>query len=341
MLPAHELKRLIERRFEERASIESTISANFHKCLFKGFDHRFGVKIIIKAIATGTDERFERKRIRRLTNALDRAANMFPHVQSLATLMDYEVHPSHTFLVFKAYGKTLTEVMTMQQLLPLPSSQIKGIAFQILSALRFLHGEDIAHTDIKPDNIVLVDDAVASYEDFQNGEFVTKYLLKNISVKLVDYDDFTDLHAIPRPRHLVGTSIYRPPEVILNMPWSTPVDIFAFGCTIAELYLGRPLFPHSTGPSHQLAIIEERLGRFPHSFIDRVNRGGFNVFRPNGEVDCAEPVAQHLAVEERKHISLCILRPNLLDLLKLCLHHDDKKRCSAKAALQHRFFKRR
>lgn len=42
----------------------------------------------------------------------------------------------------------------------------------------------------------------------------------------------------------VGTRWYRAPELLLGSKgYDQAVDVFAVGCIMAELYLGRPLFP--------------------------------------------------------------------------------------------------
>lgn len=42
----------------------------------------------------------------------------------------------------------------------------------------------------------------------------------------------------------VSTRWYRAPEVVLrSKDYSESVDVFALGCIMAELYLGRPIFP--------------------------------------------------------------------------------------------------
>jgi mitogen-activated protein kinase 15 len=45
----------------------------------------------------------------------------------------------------------------------------------------------------------------------------------------------------------IATRWYRPPEVLLgNTNYSSPVDIWGFGCTLVELFMGKPLFPGSS-----------------------------------------------------------------------------------------------
>lgn len=57
----------------------------------------------------------------------------------------------------------------------------------------------------------------------------------------------------------IQSRFYRAPEVILGISYGPPIDMWSFGCILAELYTGYPLFPGET-EVHQLACIQELLG---------------------------------------------------------------------------------
>ena len=58
----------------------------------------------------------------------------------------------------------------------------------------------------------------------------------------------------------VSTRWYRAPELTLkSRSYSSAIDIFALGAIIAEMYLGRPIFPGHT-ESDQLTAIVTVLG---------------------------------------------------------------------------------
>jgi len=45
----------------------------------------------------------------------------------------------------------------------------------------------------------------------------------------------------------IATRWYRAPEVLLGSAYySSPIDIWSFGCTLAEMHLGYPIFPGSS-----------------------------------------------------------------------------------------------
>ena len=45
----------------------------------------------------------------------------------------------------------------------------------------------------------------------------------------------------------IATRWYRAPEILLGgTSYSLPVDVWGFGCVLAEIYIGKPLFPGSS-----------------------------------------------------------------------------------------------
>ena len=61
---------------------------------------------------------------------------------------------------------------------------------------------------------------------------------------------------------------YRAPEVILRLKYTAKVDIWSFGCILAELYTGEPLFP-GNNEQEQFELILELLGLPPRHILDQ------------------------------------------------------------------------
>ena len=60
-------------------------------------------------------------------------------------------------------------------------------------------------------------------------------------------------------------------QVILGLPYDGSIDMWSFGCILAELYTGYPLFP-GENEAEQLACIMEVLGLPPKQLIDSSTR---------------------------------------------------------------------
>ena len=97
---------------------------------------------------------------------------------------------------------------------PMPEAQVKFYAAQMVLALEYLHGMNVIHRDIKPDNVLMDSEG---------------------NVKLTDFGIAYELDQEGRCSRGSGTAGYMAPE-ILNARWhSKPVDWFALGVMLIEL----------------------------------------------------------------------------------------------------------
>ena len=79
-------------------------------------------------------------------------------------------------------------------------------------------------------------------------------LVHSDTVKIADFGLARELRARPPFTEYVSTRWYRAPEVLLRSTvYGAPIDLFALGAIMAELFTLRPLFPGSTEVSHPLA----------------------------------------------------------------------------------------
>ena len=86
---------------------------------------------------------------------------------------------------------------------------------QVVNAVYFLHSHNLVHRDIKPENILL------------NGD----------KIKLCDFGWCCETNTNNR-KSFCGTFEYMAPEIIKEMPYGKPVDIWALGILLYELYFG-------------------------------------------------------------------------------------------------------
>jgi len=105
-------------------------------------------------------------------------------------------------------------------------NSIRNIMFQVFQGLSFMHKHGYFHRDIKPENLLC------------NGAE---------NVKIADFGLAREIRSRPPYTDYVSTRWYRAPEVLLRSTnYSSPIDIWACGAIIAELYSLKPLFPGSS-----------------------------------------------------------------------------------------------
>lgn len=103
-----------------------------------------------------------------------------------------------------------------------PDEQLRSWSFQLLTAIHFLHKNNIIHHDIKSTNILI----------FSSGN--------QLILKLSDFSlsCFTSTSS-----DLIGTYTHLPIEVWLGRHFNEKIDIWALGCTLFELNFGYSLIP--------------------------------------------------------------------------------------------------
>uniref|UniRef100_A0A3B3VHF9 Protein kinase domain-containing protein n=1 Tax=Poecilia latipinna TaxID=48699 RepID=A0A3B3VHF9_9TELE len=134
-------------------------------------------------------------------------------------------YKGHKCLVFEFLSKSLYDFFVDRKLLPLHVSEIRVIAQQLLVALDALKSIGIVHCDIKSDNVMLV-----------NHE------LHPFKVKLIDFGNAMRRSTLERVEMIQALG-YRAPEVVLGLPLEEGVDMWALGCVLALVFIGRHMYP--------------------------------------------------------------------------------------------------
>jgi len=151
----------------------------------------------------------------------------------------------HCCLVFERLDKSLLQVLEDNDYQPFELSIIKDIAYQLFEALRFLHEEcHLIHTDLKLENILFKDsrtELVNAPSSPERCKTKSTYMrLIRTDIKVIDFGGAT--YNDSRKSTIINTRQYRSPEVLLELGWSYPSDLWSAGCVIMELYLGDLLF---------------------------------------------------------------------------------------------------
>eukprot|EP00063_Salmo_salar_P068406 XP_014043241.1 PREDICTED: serine/threonine-protein kinase MAK-like isoform X7 [Salmo salar] len=134
----------------------------------------------------------------------------------------------HLYFVFEYMKENLYQLMKNREDRMFSENEIRNILFQVLSGLAFVHKHGSVspgyfHRDIKPENLLCMGPEL---------------------VKIADFGLAREIRSQPPYTEYVSTRWYRAPEVLLrSQSYSSPIDIWAVGCIMAELYTLRPLFP--------------------------------------------------------------------------------------------------
>ncbi|XP_044229112.1 homeodomain-interacting protein kinase 2-like [Thunnus albacares] len=134
-------------------------------------------------------------------------------------------HMGKMCLAFEMLDKNLHELLRERRGNPLSLQQIRSITEQLVSALGALKTVGVIHTNITPQNIMLVNQKETPFR-----------------VKLIDFSSAIKAAEVKRGV-IIQPVAYRSPEVILGLPISEAADMWSLGGVLATLYLGSVPFP--------------------------------------------------------------------------------------------------
>jgi len=142
---------------------------------------------------------------------------------------------------------------------PYPLDQLVHITYQLCHAVKFLHENQIIHTDLKPENMLFVNSRYDTIWSRRTGIGIKR--IRNTEIRLIDFGS-----AVCDKQNnfgVVSTRPYRAPEVILNLDWNQTCDIWSIGCIVFEMYCGVQLFQGTDDDQEHLAMMDRILGPFP------------------------------------------------------------------------------
>ncbi|GIL50354.1 hypothetical protein Vafri_6580 [Volvox africanus] len=187
----------------------------------------------------------------------------------------------------------------------IPESRVRNWCYQIFQGLAYIHKHGFFHRDMKPENLLASKD----------------------SVKIADFGLAREIRSRPPYTDYVSTRWYRAPEVLLRSPYyNAPIDLFAMGAIMAELYMLRPLFP-GTSEADEIYKICSIMGTptqqtWPEGLkLAAAMNFRFPQFAPT-------PLSKIIT-------NAC---PEAIDLMTQLCQWDPNKRPTAVQALQHPYF---
>ncbi|XP_006812432.1 uncharacterized protein LOC102803083 [Saccoglossus kowalevskii] len=142
------------------------------------------------------------------------------------------------YLVQELLDTDLHKVIQSQTL---SSEHIRLFMYQLLRALKYIHSANVLHRDLKPSNLLInLEDMTLKIGDFGLARIIDPtyshkgFLSENIS-----------------------TRWYRSPELMLTPnDYTKAIDMWSCGCILAEMLLGKPIFPGANEAEQMTLVIE-------------------------------------------------------------------------------------
>jgi serine/threonine-protein kinase len=190
-------------------------------------DLRDGRKVAVKLMPA------ELSRDAELVARLEREAQALSAIDhpGVAHVIELGADPDGTHWMVMEFvdGKSLRDVLSGGALHP---QRALGIARQMISALGAAHGAGIIHRDVKPENVMLVDEAGGFDED----------RVKVLDFGIAKLDERHGLGPITAAGTVFGTPHYMAPEQVRRAAVDARTDLYAVGAVLHECIAGAPPF---------------------------------------------------------------------------------------------------
>nr|XP_054598354.1 uncharacterized protein LOC129163776 [Nothobranchius furzeri] len=179
-------------------------------------------------------------------------------------------YQDRTCFAYEKLDSTFQELVLAANGKPVHLIEIRAIAYQMIVALAALHHAGFTHANIKPENIMTMDEVSHQY-----------------GVKLIGFSNSattSDLRDLKIPLDCGYTA----PEVFLDCPLDESLDIWSLGCTLAFLFLGQHMSPVDCEYQYMRFIVDVlgqpknkllEKGCQSHLFFKQVKQGSDYVWR--------------------------------------------------------------
>jgi serine/threonine protein kinase len=168
-----------------------------------------------------------------------RAAARCVH-RNIVTVFDFGMHDDSPYMVMEyVEGIDLRSFLNTNRSLSIKQSC--DIILYVLQALDFAHKNGVVHRDIKPGNILLLDNGMVKVADF--------------GVARIETSDLTMVGDV------IGTPIYMSPEALSGSAVDNRADLFTTGVVLLELICGaRPKQPLRSPKDAAHLLLQSPLG---------------------------------------------------------------------------------
>ncbi|KAI0468193.1 kinase-like protein, partial [Xylaria cf. heliscus] len=216
-------------------------------------------------------------------------ANAKKHIRQLKESFKLRgPYGDHDVFIMTPLALSLSHLLSLCQGEPFHSEFVKGALSQILLGLVYLHDMDVVHTDLHLDNLLIALAENCMMAEMEEAELnrpsprkqADDRIIHTSRMMMAGHGSLTicDLgHARIGEKHrgFAMPTQYRAPEVILDMEWGSPIDLWSVGLIAWNLLEKDALFRiyDSESPerndAHHLAAMTALLGPPPPEFLAR------------------------------------------------------------------------
>lgn len=327
-------KVLIGEVLNRRYEVEAILGKGTFGRVVRAKDRETGELVAIKLIKNKTSFFNQGKieiKILEHMNALDPEDNFF-----VVQMYGHFIHRQHLCIVFELLSINLYELLRNTKFQGVSLNLVQKFAYQLLTALYFLSAAEVGviHCDLKPENCLL-----------RNA--------KCSAIKVVDFG--SSCREDNRMYKYIQSRFYRAPEVLLELEYGAPIDMWSLGCMLVELHTGEALFPGSNEVD-QMARIAGVLGLPPEHMIEdskkrdkffEADKDGYKMKKSESKKPIrTKSLSEIIGVASGGPGGRRKGQPNhgmwnylqFLDLVQGMLEYDPEIRMTPLEGLQHQFF---
>jgi len=195
---------------------------------------KLGIQISTKqkvAIKIITKSKLKNQQVELLKSEID-IMKVCKH-PNIVLFIDHYENSEYIFIVMEYLQHGHLRQYLTKKNFAVSEKRISQIAFQIASALKYLHFYGIIHRDLKPDNVLISD------------------IGTNFTVKLMDFGLGKILGSKERTVEGYGTLCFVAPEIVQRTPYNNSVDIWSLGVTL--YYIGSRTYPFDSNNDNEIA----------------------------------------------------------------------------------------
>jgi len=203
-----------------KKKLHASQSAEVWECVHKKRNEAFAVKVI---------ERKKQQRKSVTGKSLEESVlhelavlKALKH-KYIIDIVDFFDEDDYVYLIMELMtgGDVFDRITSLQKY---TEKDARDLAKILLEAVSYMHGESIAHRDLKPQNLLL-----KSKDD-------------HASIKIADFGFACRVHTAQSLTTRCGTPSYVAPEILKNIPYDQTADMWSVGVILFILLCGNPPF---------------------------------------------------------------------------------------------------